>query len=103
MSARMLTRILVAVAGLAAAAAQAGGPLLVCAPGIYATYPSPFTVALNYDGGGTLGSRTKAQADTIVNNAIAQWTNVSTAKISLVRGSDLPVDVTTANVNNYYS
>ncbi|HXE60753.1 MAG TPA: carboxypeptidase regulatory-like domain-containing protein, partial [Gemmatimonadaceae bacterium] len=99
----MLARILLATAGLAAAVAQAGGPLLVCAPGIYATYPSPFTVSLNYDGGGTLGSRTKAQADAIVNNAIAQWTNVSTARISLLRGPDLPVDVTTSNVNTYYN
>ena len=58
-------------------------------------------VALNYDGGGTLGARSKAQADAIVNAAIAMWTNVPTATITLSRGPDLPVDVTVANYSGY--
>ncbi len=102
MSAAKLARLLVGVVVMAAGAAHAGGPLLLCAPGLYATYPG-HTAALNYDGGGTLGTRTKAQADAIVNNAIALWTNVPTATISLTRGADLPVDVTSANVDTYYN
>ena len=103
MSALKLARILVAALGFAAAAAHAGGPLSICSDGTPITYPSPFHAALNYDGGGTLGTLTKAQADAIVNAALANWTNVSTATITLTRGPDLPVDVTLANVNTYYS
>ena len=60
----------------------------------------PGTVTLNYDQG-TLGARTNAAAATIVNAAIATWTNVSTATITLVRGGDLPVNVTTSNYTSY--
>lgn len=89
-------------AGIAATAAQAGGPLGVCnlAPLKY----SPASVTLNYDGGGMLGLRTKAQADAIVNSAIALWNDVPTATITLSRGVDLPVDVTSAllpSANSY--
>ena len=99
-------RILAAGACMAACAAVAGGPLAFCTgsttPLRYTT-PSAGapTVTLNYDGGGTLGSRSKAQADAIVNNAIAMWTNVSTATITLQRGTDMPVDVTSANYSTY--
>src|SRR4029079_14938907 len=58
---------------------------------------------LNYDGGGTLGGRTKAQADAIVTTAAALWTNVATASITLGRGPDLPEDVTLANYKTYYN
>ena len=61
---------------------------------------SPPTVSLNYDLG-TLGGRTKLQADAIVTNAVALWTNVGTATITIGRGSDLPVDVTVANYLTY--
>ena len=85
----------------AAFAAHAGGPLGICYTNPI-KYPGAGSVTLRYDGGGTLGTRTKAQADTIVSNAIAYWTNVSTATVTLSRGADLPVDVTTANFNTYY-
>src|SRR5258706_4927214 len=98
---RSILRLAAAVAALAAPFANAGGPLSVC-NGAGLKY-SPPTVTLDYDGGGTLGSRTKAQADAIVTNSIAMWTNVGTANITLTRGADLPGDVTTANVNTYYS
>ena len=76
-------------------AAAAGGPLRVC-NAIPTKYAGAGTVTLNYDMG-NLGGFTKAQADTIVNNAIALWTNVGTSTVTLSRGSDLPVDVTSAN------
>jgi hypothetical protein len=101
MSALRLSRLLLAALGVTASIAHAGGPLAICG-GAAVTYASPFTVNLNYDQG-TLGSRTNAQAAAIVNNAIAMWTNVSTAQITLTRGPDLPVDVTTANINTYYN
>src|SRR3982751_3007659 len=56
----------------------------------------PGTVTFNYDLGG-LGTRTNAAAAAIVNSALSTWTNVSTATITLSRGADLPVNVTTAN------
>ncbi|CAN5367255.1 hypothetical protein BH11PSE11_BH11PSE11_38280 [soil metagenome] len=86
-------------AGLALCAALpafAGGPLGVCS-GIPLKYPGAGTVTLNYDQG-TLGpGRSKAQADALVTEAVALWTNVPTATVSLARGADLPVDVTAAN------
>ena len=85
----------------AAALAQAGGPLGVC-NNVPVKYTGAGPVALNYDGGGTLGTRTKAQADAIVTAAASMWTNVPTATITLSRGPDLPVDVTAANYTTYY-
>jgi hypothetical protein len=83
-------------------AAHAGGPLGVCnnAP---LKYSGTGTVNLNYDGGGTLGSRTKAQADAIVAAAAAKWTDVATSTVTLGRGADLPVDVTVSNYSSYYN
>ncbi|HET9651427.1 MAG TPA: DUF4214 domain-containing protein, partial [Usitatibacter sp.] len=90
-------------AGLAAASlAQAGGPLEICNAQAV-KYAGAGTVTLNYDGGGTLGARSKAQADAIVTNAVSLWGNVPTATVSLQRGADLPVDVTTANYSNYFN
>lgn len=97
-----LVRLAPALLAIAATGAQAGGPLSICndtdkTPLAY----SPATVNLNYDQG-SLGSRSKAQADTIVTNAVALWTNVGTATITIGRGADLPVNVTTANIISYY-
>ena len=91
------------VAGLAAGAAYAGGPLQVCSGGLPMKYPGSGLVTLNYDGGGALGARSKAQADTIVTNAVSLWTNVNTATVTLARGADLGVDVTLANVSTYFN
>lgn len=63
-------------------------------------YPGAGTVTLNYDQG-TLGSRSKAQADAMVTEAVSLWTNVTTATVTLAHGSDLPVDVTSANYSSY--
>lgn len=80
-------------------AVHAGGPW-----GIYngapILYIAPATVALNYDQG-SLGSRSKAQADALVAEAVSLWTNVTTATVSFTRGADLPVDVTDANYGTY--
>jgi len=84
----------------AAFAAHAGGPLGICY-GNPVKYPGAGSVTLRYDNG-PLGTRSKATADALVTNAISYWTNVPTATITLGRGADLPVDVTTANVNTYY-
>lgn len=80
-------------------AARAAGPLDVCngAPLKY----SSNSVVLNYDGGGALGPRTKAQADAIVGAAIALWTNVPTSSLVMSKGAALPVDVTAANYTTY--
>ena len=90
-----------ALFGLVTCAAQAGGPLSICndaakTPLAYA----PAVVNLNYDQG-NLGARTKAQADAILSNAVALWTNVPTATIAIGRGPDLAVDVTSANYVSY--
>ena len=95
-----LVRAAAAVLALASAVAHAGGPLGVC-NNQPLKYTGAGTVTLNYDGGGTLGARTKAQADAIVTSAVSLWTNVSTATVTLARGSDLPVDVTSANYATY--
>lgn len=96
----MRAGIATALLAFAATCAQAGGPLSVCGNGIAVKYPGAGTVNLNYDQG-PLGTRTKAQADTIVTNAVALWTNVGTATVTIGRGADLPVDVTTANLSTY--
>ncbi len=101
MSALRTARLSVAAFAFAATFAHAGGPLGVC-NFVPVKYTGAGTVMLNYDGGGALGGRTKAQADAIVTAAASMWTNVPTATITLGRGPDLPVDVTTANYATYY-
>jgi hypothetical protein len=79
--------------------AFAGGPLVVCYQ-LPAKYPGAGLVSLNYDQG-TLGSRTKAQADALVTGAVSLWTDVTTSTVALSRGADLPVDVTASNYGTY--
>jgi hypothetical protein len=98
---RMLQRLLAVVAAAAALAAHAGGPLGTCYNNPI-KYPGTGTVVLNYDQG-TLGARTKAQADALVTSSVALWTNVGTSTLTLSRGADLPVNVTTANFASYNS
>ena len=81
--------------------AHAGGPLGVCY-GQAIKYPGAGTITLNYDQG-NLGSRLKATADAQVTSAVSLWTNVSTSTVTLARGADLPVDVTTANFLTYWN
>jgi hypothetical protein len=104
---RLSLKIAAALAAAAPFAALAGGPLASCldthGP---IKYSGAGTITLRYDAAtptGALGAgRTKAQADAIVNNAIALWNNVPTATVTLSRGTDLPVDVTSANYTTYY-
>ncbi len=96
---RVLRPIAVLLA-FVAADAYAGGPLGICSDKTPMKYPGAGTVNLNYDLG-PLGARSKAQADAIVTSAVALWTNVGTATITIGRGPDLPVDVTTANFSTY--
>ena len=85
--------------------AFAGGPLNLAgsAGRTPVTYPNGGqSINMNLDQG-NLGSRTKAQADAIFNQAFALWNNVSTSTVTLNRGPDLPVDVTAANYTTYLS
>jgi len=83
----------------------AGGPLNLAGPAgrTPVAYPNGGqNIVMNLDQGG-LGSRSKAQADAIFNQAFALWNNVSTSSLTLNRGPDLPVDVTAANSSTYLS
>ena len=77
-------RLAVAACAFAGAFAHAGGPLGVC-NFVPVKYTGAGTVTLNYDGGGALGSRSKAQADAIVTAAAAMWTNVHSDSASANR------------------
>ena len=87
------------LAGIAATA-HAGGSLYIC-NNQQVKYPGPGTIALNYDGGGILGTRTKAQVDAIVDASIGVWNNIPSSTVAVTRGPDLPVDVTIANYLTY--
>lgn len=83
--------------------ALAGGPLELggasgTTPIVYPSGGASITINLDQ---GNLGGRTKAQADALVTQAMALWTNVTTATVALNRGPDLPVDVTVANYTTY--
>jgi len=91
--------LLGALLALLALGARAGGPLGICY-GQPIKYPGAGTVTLNYDQG-SLGSRSKSQADALVANAVSLWSNVGTATVTLARGADLPVDVNSTNYGTY--
>jgi len=98
---RSLARLVLGLATIFVMAAHASGPRVICGTGAPIKFPGTGSVTLNYDLG-ALGTRSKAQADAIVTNAISVWTNVGTASIVLSRGPDMPEDVTTANLATYY-
>jgi len=112
---RLMLKTLAALVLASPLAALASGPLSLCSgsPPTPLKYSGAGSVVLNYDTAtptNALGTRTKTEADTIVNNSIALWNNVTTATVTLSRGADLTdpithvgVDVTTANVNTFYS
>lgn len=85
---------------LTVSVATAGGPLrqFVCGTTPPVKYAGPIT--LNFDLG-TLGTRTKAQADALVLSAAGIWSAVPTTTVRFVKGPDLPVDVTAASYNTY--
>jgi hypothetical protein len=95
-----LLRATLLAAAMAGGAAHAGGPLGICNQAAL-KYAGAGSVNLNYDGGGTLGGRTKAQADAMVTAAAAKWNNVASATVTLGRGADLPGDITAANYSSY--
>jgi hypothetical protein len=89
---------------------HAGGPMNVCSTGVPIKYPGTGTINLQFDQG-ILGSRTKANSDALVANAIGLWTNVGSSSV-IVRQDPAhpyiydptlnpltyaPVDVTAAN------
>lgn len=85
---------------LIATFAHAGGPFGVC-HNVPTKYPGAGAVTLNYDRG-ALGTRTKALADALITGAISVWHSIATTSVTLARGTDLPVDVTSANYTTYY-
>jgi hypothetical protein len=75
----------------------AGGPLAIeGSSGNTPVHYSPATVTLNYDIG-TLGPRTNAQADALVQQAFDLWNNIPTATIELIHGADLSTDIDDTN------
>lgn len=98
---RVLKALACLVLAMAAGLAQAGGPQQVCGNGAPIKFPGTGTINLNYDQG-TLGSRSKAQADAFVTSAVSIWTNVTTSSVVIGRGQDMPVDITVANFSSYY-
>ena len=101
---KIFSRPLATFLAVFATGAYAGGPFSICndAAKTPVKYSGAGVVNLNYDLG-TLGNRSKAQADAIVVASVALWTNVGTSSVTLGRGPDLPVDVTTANLATYNS
>ena len=92
-----LATMLAALIVLLPAAAQAGGPLEVCAPGVAYRWPnSGLQIPWNPDQG-TLGPLTNAQGVAAVADAFAQWDNIPTASTTYLHGAALPVNVTVAN------
>jgi hypothetical protein len=91
-------RAAVVVVACAAGLAQAGGPLNVCnnKPIVY-TNPN---VVLNTDNGPLNATHTKAQADALVAQSIALWTNVPTATVNLTLGASLASDMTASDWAN---
>ena len=96
---RVLHGFIAGVLILFTVSAFAGGPLVVCYQ-LPTKYSGAGSVSLNYDQG-ILGSRTKAQADALVTEAVSLWTNVATSTVALARGADLPVDIAASNYATY--
>ena len=67
--ARILRRILWGFLFGVTTATHAGGSLYIC-NNQQVKYSGPGAIALNYDGGGILGTRSKAQVDAIVDASI---------------------------------
>jgi uncharacterized repeat protein (TIGR01451 family) len=90
----LLLALAVALIGLAPA--RAGGPLEVLAnqPVVYPNGGA--SLKLNIDKG-SLGTRTNAQATTLVQNAIALWNAVTTSTVRISLGPALSTDYTSAN------
>lgn len=86
-------------------AAFAGGPLYLAGSGnntpvVFAD--SDVNITLNYDQG-NLGSRSNAEIDALVNQAITLWNNINTATIKLAQGHDLSEDVTVSNFSSVFN
>jgi hypothetical protein len=101
--ARGLLRAAAALALVATLAAQAhgGGPVSLVnqQPVVYPNGGTSLTLNLDQ---GPLGTRTNAQANTLVQNAIGLWNGVGTSTLRISIGAPLSVDYTTANYANVY-
>jgi len=95
--------VLAVVLNFAPLLANAGGPLSLGGPNnnTPVTYPNGGSnITLNYDQG-SLGGRTNAQIDAIVNQAIGLWNLVPSATVNLQQGADLNVDVDATNFGSF--
>jgi len=99
-----LVPVALALAVLAVIAARAGGPLVVGGPGMAEGVPFIWTInPLTYwTDLGNLGTRTSAQADTLVADAFKVWQDVPTASITFAKDTSnsgkLGADVTADNI-----
>ena len=91
-----------ALAATLVAPVQSGGPLSLVnhQPVVYANGGTSLTLNLDQ---GPLGTRTNAQANALVQNAIGLWNGVSTSTLRISIGAPLPIDYTTANYTNVYN
>jgi len=98
---RALAALAVVVTLAAVGPADGGGPLELVnhQPVVYPNGGA--SLVLNLDRG-TLGTRTNAQAVTLVQNAIAFWNGVGTSTMRLSIGTPLAADYTTANYGAVY-
>jgi hypothetical protein len=90
----LLTRLLVLLCACVGLAANAGGVFFPCPNGTPMKFAGAGSVALNYDRG-NFGSRGNAQIAAIIDNARALWNNVGTSTVTISRGPDLALDVST--------
>ncbi len=83
-----------------AAPAQSGGPLLVWDDQPVVWSRDSFPISYHIDQG-ALGPFTAEEAKSLVENAFALWSSVSTSAITFMAGPALPEDVNGANYQNY--
>src|SRR6185436_20194023 len=97
-----LAALVLALAACIAAPARGGGPLDLVnhQPVVYANGGS--NLRLNVDQG-PLGSRSNAQALSLVQNAINLWNNVSTSTMRLSLGATLATDYNKSNYSTIFN
>ena len=100
---RHVRLLLIKASCLASLGAHAGGPLILEGPtgNTPVSYSAPVT--LNYDQGQLLFSLTNTQADSLIDQAIAQWNNVSTATVQILKGADLATNIDATNYETVLS
>ena len=86
------------VAGLAATAALAGGPIYIQDAATRTAYAWPAGDTPVYVDQGYLGPLDKAQADAMVSFALSQWNGVPTSSFHAVIAGDIASDVNASNI-----